>query len=39
MGVVMVGMDRGGKYGMVFEMTAEDLEIREYFNIYQLFYS
>ena len=39
MAVMMVGMDRGGKYGMVFEMAVEDLEIREYFNIYQLFYS
>ena len=33
------GMERGKKYGIVFEMGVIGLEIRGYYTIYQLFYS
>ena len=37
--MVMVGMDRGGKYNIVFEMEEVGLQIREYYTLYQLFSS
>ena len=37
--MVVVGIDRGGKHNIVFEMEEVGLQIREYYTLYELFSS